>query len=111
MITWKDAATTILMGGVAVITYAKMKGWEWPLFSSWRISTLIIFLLGIGMCAVGTAAVDKGAWSMTAGILGGLSLVLLLIGLVTDSSLVFYLLAADILLLWASTTVRHFVAA
>jgi hypothetical protein len=71
----------------------------------------VIFLLGIGMCAVGAATVDKGMWTMAAGIFGSLALVLLLIGLVTDSSLVFYLLAADIALLWASTTIRHFIVA
>jgi hypothetical protein len=109
-LTWKDAATTVLAGGTGMLAYAKyqnLTGW----FTAPRLGVLTLGVVGIVMCATG-AVNDAGSTLKTAlSILGGLAAVLVLVGLITGSSVVFYALAADILALWLLTTMRHLTVA
>lgn len=109
---WRDAAATLATVAAMTITYARVKGYDWPLLGSWRMGTLAVLILGFGACiAAGTgAAPTKDGWTIAASILGGGAAVLGLIGLVAGSKLAFLLLAADIVLLWAVSTVHHLLA-
>ena len=110
-LTWRDAVATILTGGVALLTYAKLVGWSIPLLGSWRLSTLAVFALGIGTCiAAGSGGVPANdGWTTIATVLGICAAILLLIGLIFESKLVFILLAADVGMLWLVSTIHHVV--
>lgn len=111
-LSWKDAVATVLTVGVAILTYAKLMGWEVPLLGNWRLATLAIFILGMGTCiAIGSGggAPESNAWTITAGALGAVAMLLLVVGLIADSKVVFTLLAADIVALWAIATIHHLV--
>lgn len=66
------------------------------------------------MCIVGssrTTSSFKGPFVVLASALGGLALVLVIVGLVTGTNGPFVMLALDIEILWAATTLRHAVSA
>ena len=108
-LTWKDAAATTLVGVGGVITYARVKGFSWPLLTNWRMGSLALIVVGLAACIViGSGAVPaKNTWTTTATVLGGLSFALAIVGLITNSKVVFLVLAADIAALWLLTTVHH----
>jgi hypothetical protein len=107
-ITWKDAITTILAAGTGALAYAKYLGWQ-----SWvtapRLGIAVLAVVGIAMCALGAGnTITAGSpWSIILSAMGGLALVLVIAGLITGSSFVFYALTADILALWLLSTIRH----
>jgi hypothetical protein len=107
-LTWKDAATTVLAAGTGLLAYAKYQNWgSW--LSGARLGVLVLGVVGVLMCALGAGdPMPAGSvWSIGLSILGILALVLVAAGLITGSSLVFYALAANILVLWLLATLRH----
>lgn len=108
-LSWKDAVATILTGGVGLVMYAKLKGFDWPMLGSWRVATLVVFTLGIATCIAvsGDTIPAKNAWMTLASVLGGLAFVLLLIGLFMNSKLIFVALCVDIFILWVVSTLHH----
>jgi hypothetical protein len=108
-LTWKDAVATLLSGGAGIILYGKLKGYNWPLLSSWRLATLALLVIGLGACIIiGSGAVPaKNGWTTTASILGGLAFFLILTGLITGNKLFFFAVGLDIIALWAITTMHH----
>jgi hypothetical protein len=111
-LTWKDAAGTLLTACVVAIAVARVKGWELPLLTNWRLSVVTLFVLGIATCIIiGSGATpENNTWTIIASVLGGIAALLLVVGLIFDSQLVFIALAADIVTLWAITTLHHMVA-
>ncbi len=110
-LTWKDALSTVLAGGIIALLYAKVQGWTTWLTTP-RVGVLALGVLGIAMCASGSSNVQKGGPAvMLLSVLGGLTLVLILLGLITGSVLYFYALAGTMLALWVLSTVRHAVSA
>jgi hypothetical protein len=111
-LTWKDAVATVLTSGVVLIAYAKLVGWNVPLLGGWRLPTAAVFVLGLATCiAAGSGTLpSNNGWTITAGVLGGVAAVLLVAGLIMDSKVVFTLLAADIVALWAVSTIHHLVS-
>lgn len=107
-LSWKDAATTTLAAGAGLLAYAKYQNWQ-----SWltgpRLGVIVLGVIGIMMCALGAGEpMPSGSpWSIGLSIMGGLALVLIIAGLITGSKLVFFALAADILVLWFLATLRH----
>jgi EamA domain-containing membrane protein RarD len=93
--------------------YALSKGIPVPLVTGYRIATLVLAFVGIAMCAIGSGPgiTNGGTYSLVAGVLGGVSFVLILFGLVTGSKVAFLMLTITILLLWALATVRHILGA
>ena len=112
-LTWKDAVATVLVGAAVILTYAKVKGFDWPLLSSWRMGTLALLVIGLGTCIIVGAGVvpTKDSWTITATVLGGTAAALAILGLIMDSKVVFMALAADIVALWLLATVHHVTAA
>jgi hypothetical protein len=111
-LSWKDGVGTLLVGLAGIISYARIKGFDWPILNSWRLGTLALFIVGIASCIViGSGTVpEKNAWTITASVLGGVAGGLVLIGLITGSKWAFLALATDILLLWLLTTLDHLIA-
>lgn len=110
-LTWKDAVATLLVVGVGIVTYARLKGFDWPLLGSWRAGVLVLFGLGIATCIVaGSGSVpDKNAWTVAGSVLGGVAFALIIAGLIANSKMVFLALALDILALWLLTTMHHII--
>ena len=109
---WKDAAATVLTAGAIVVTYAKVKGFDWPLLGSWRMASAVLLVIGLGTCIlIGSDSIPaKNVWTTSASILGGLAFLLAVANLLFNNQVVFLTLASDIVILWAITTLHHLVA-
>jgi hypothetical protein len=107
-LTWKDMATTILAGLVATFSYFYIIGYNFPIITGYRGAILVLLGLGIGMCALSSAGAG-GPWIGAASILGVLSLILIVAGLIMGTKIIFLATAGVILLLWAIATLRHIV--
>lgn len=112
MLTIKDAIATILTGFTALFAYLTVDGFRFPMVTNYRIASLVLLIVGIGMCASfsNTQNTTNQTMMTLAGILGGAALILVIAGLITANKIVFILLAADIIVLWAITTLRHAIA-
>lgn len=110
-IGWKDAIATILTAGAAVITYAKLNGFNWPLLSSYRTASVVLMVFGIGACIAATWSNTplKDNWTTLASTLGVFALGLGLVNLIANSQILFVALAVDIIALWAIATFHHFI--
>jgi hypothetical protein len=109
-LTWRDGATTLLTAVVVGIYGAHTASWAVPFVEDARGATLLIGGIGLSMCIVGGGAATiaaKGTFCYVAGALGGVAMLLTVIGLVTGWSLALTLLAADTVLLWMVSTIRH----
>ena len=103
-LTRKDAAATGLTGLAALAFLAIHESWNVPLVGdSHRWAAAVIMALGIGACSVGAKRVD----SVLFGILGFAAFVFGVLALVTGSLTPLSLLVADMVVMWALTTLRH----
>ena len=103
----KDAAATVLTLLVVLVFLTTHEGWGvWLVGDSRRWTAGAIALLGIGTCGLGSPS--GGAATKLLATLGVLALVLAMLALVTGSLTPLSLLVADIVLLWAGSTLRHF---
>ena len=103
-LTRKDAMATGFTG-LAVLTFLAMhEGWNVPLVGdSHRWGAAVIMGLGIGACSVGAKRVNSALF----GVLGGAAFVFGLLALITGSLTPLSLLVADMVVMWALTTLRH----
>jgi hypothetical protein len=92
---------------LVVLTYATThEGWGVPLIGdSHRWAAGAIMLLGMATCGLGT--MTKGVATKLLAGLGVVALALAVLALVTGSLTPLSLLVADIVLLWAVSTLRH----
>jgi hypothetical protein len=111
-LSWKDATATLLAAAAVLVALAVTNAWGWPLLGNYRAGTVALTLLGVGMCASGTATA-KASWSdpfvIIASLLGVVALALIVAGLMYATQPLFVALAADILALWFVSTLRHLV--
>jgi hypothetical protein len=112
-LTWKDAVATVLVGSVAAITFAQVKGYDWPIMGNWRVASLAALVIGLGACIVveSGATPTKNAWTSTATVLGSSSVILALAGIIFGSKVAFYVLVADIVALWLVASTHHVITA
>jgi len=105
-LTRKDLSATLLTA-LVVLTYAAThEGWGVPLVGdSRRWATGVILLLGIAACGHGSKV--TGATMTLFALLGSLAAALAVLALWTGSLTPLSLLVADVVLLWALSTVRH----
>jgi len=109
-LTWKDGVTTLLAVAVAVVYQALASGWAVPVVGDARGASLVLGIVGLAMCIIGadaTAMTTRDRATVTASILGGAAAVLTIGALITGWPTLALLLAADILLLWIVSTLRH----
>jgi peptidoglycan/LPS O-acetylase OafA/YrhL len=108
-LTWKDAITTLLALLVIGFSYLMAIGYKIPLITSYRWATVVLLVLGIGMCASGSAASNnQSSWITFASVFGSLAMILILAGIITGSKMVFLALSGTIVVLWLVATLRHF---
>lgn len=105
-LTRKDALATVLTGLVVLAYLTTHEGWDvWLIGDSHRWAAAAITLLGAMTCGLGEA--DDCAQHKFAAFLGALALVLAVLALATGSLTPLSLLVADIVLLWALSTLGH----
>ncbi len=105
-LTRKDVDATVLTILVVVTFAVTHQGWGVPLVGdSRRWAAAAIMLLGMATCALGTHV--QGRMPILPAVLGTLALVLATLAVATGSLTPLSLLVADIVALWAVSTVRH----
>lgn len=111
VLTYKDAVATLATTAVITISYAKLKGYDWPLLGSWRTATLVLLALGFMTCIFIGSNINSitGVWMNIAAALGVVAILLAFLGLVFDNKTFFILLSANIVALWVLTTIHHIV--
>ena len=103
-LTRKDAVATSLVGLAVLAFLATHEAWNVPLIGdSHRWAAAVILVLGVGACATGARRVTSTLYSL----LGGAAFVLGVLALITGSLTPLSLLVADLVVMWALTTVRH----
>jgi hypothetical protein len=106
-LTFKDAITTILAILTTSFSYFVVTGYKFPLISGYRTATVVLLILGIGMCALSSTNNGKGLFIVTASALGILALILTVAILIFGTKQLFLALTGTILLLWLVATIRH----
>jgi hypothetical protein len=105
-LTRKDIDATVLTIVVVLTFAASHQGWDVPLVgASHRWAAAAIFLLGMLTCGLGTRV--PGRTPIVFPLLGTLALVLAGLAIATGSLTPLSLLVADIVALWALSTLRH----
>ena len=103
-LTRKDAVATGLTGLTVLAFLATHEAWNVPLVGdSHRWAAAVILVLGMGACSVGA----RRMYSTLFSILGGTAFALGVLAMVTGSLTALSFLVADIVVMWAITTVRH----
>ncbi len=109
-LSWKDGVTTVLAALTGYVYWASANGKSLPWTDHPRWMIIILAIIGFSMCALSTGAtVGQNMYTTTAGILGVVSFLLIVYGLVTGSATSAHYLAIAILALWAIATLRHVV--
>jgi hypothetical protein len=105
-LTRKDATATVLTILVVLVFMTTHEGWGVPLIGdSHRWAAGTITLLGILTCGQGRPGRSRTSW--LSAMLGTLAVVLAALALATGSLTPLSLLVADIVVLWAASTLRH----
>lgn len=102
----KDVAATALTALVVLTFLATHEGWNvWLVGGSHRWAAGVILALGMLTCGLGSPG--RGAATKLLATLGALALALAVLALATGSLTPLSFLAADIVVLWAVSTLRH----
>ena len=119
-LTYKDLIATTGVAAAMVVTYATLKGYNWPLVSSYKSATLAVLVLGIGVCILVGSNIDSltgttynpfaGGWMVAVTILGSVSLLLAIINAVANNKTLFVIFSGTVLGLWLLTTTHHLVS-
>jgi hypothetical protein len=105
-LTRKDLSATFLTALVVLTYVTTHEGWGVPLVgSSHRWATGAILLVGSATCGLGSKA--TGTTMALFALLGSLALALAVLALWTGDLTPLSLLVADIVALWALSTMRH----
>lgn len=109
-LTRRDAAATLFTVLAVLVFAAAHRGWGVPLVGdSNRWAAAAIGLLGLGACTQGSIDDERASRALTGllSALGVAALALVVLALVTGSETALRLLVADVVVLWAATTLRH----
>lgn len=108
-LTWKDLITTSLAGITIWFSYLVLIGYKFPIIVGYRWATLILLILGVGMCAFSSASGASGMFITIASGLGVLALILVVLGLIFGTKFLFISLLTVIIALWIVSTLRHLI--
>jgi hypothetical protein len=105
-LTRKDVTATLLTALAVLVFVATHEGWNvWLIGDSHRWAAGAITVVGILTCGQGTPAKDASTKFLA--FLGIAAFVLAVLAIATGSLTPLSLLVADIVLLWAFSTLRH----
>jgi uncharacterized membrane protein len=110
-LTWRDGVATLLAIGVIVVATAVVSEWGWPLLGSYRAGAAAVFVLGMGMCALGNRETPsvKDGYSRSMMLLGAVALGLGIWALIADTQGPFVAFAMTTVVMWAVSTTMHLV--
>lgn len=109
-LTWKDLTTTALVALTGLFSYLMVTGYKFPLISGYRWATLVLLVLGIGMCALSSATPGAGGtYTTIASGLGIVAFILIIAGFIFGTKTIFLATTGVIILLWAIATFRHLI--
>jgi len=109
----KDIYPTLFTAAAVYTGWLAHKGRDLPWHLSHRWVIVILLVAGLVACATGASASAMKTGSpltIILSVLGGLSILIAIIGLIKPSGAIVAWLAITILVLWTVTTVRHAVA-
>ena len=102
----KDVTAAVLTLSAVLVFVVNHEGWGiWLVGDSRKWAAGVITLLGAATCTLGSP--DKGSATKWLAMLGVLALVLAGVALATGSLTALSLLVADVVALWALSTIRH----
>ncbi len=107
-LSWKDLFTTAIAIVIGVVLVAKIREYNWAFIDSWRTA-----IAGVGILGLLVATVDEkdfthfNAWGFMEWTLTLVGIGLVVAGLIVASKVLFVILAADVLTLWAASIIRH----
>ena len=107
-LSWRDIATAALFVlGVAVV-FAKIYGFSWLILDSWNSAVAVLAVIGLGMVAINGFDLTNRSWrNMTEVAIGVVAGIMAVIGLVVESSFIFYSVATLMAIAWAISVVSH----
>lgn len=115
-LSWRDLVTTVMTAAVAGMYYFRTQNTQLPVIGeSFRWLFLVLGLLGLGICIVNGAGSQTNTmnwsnpWTAIAGIMGVISFILIIGGLITGSQTLLVGLVGTIALLWLVSTIHHVV--
>lgn len=109
-VSWKDLTNTALALFIAGFSYLMVTGYKFPLISGYRLATVVLLVLGIAMCALSSATPgDSGMYMKFASGLGILAFILIVVGFIFGTKIIFLATTGVIILLWAMATFRHLI--
>jgi hypothetical protein len=109
-LTWRDGLSSVLAVLVVGIVLALTQGWGWPLLGDYRAGVIALTVVGLLMIAAG-ASIRTASMAdpfLAAGALLGLAAAAMVVfGVILASQETFVILAAVIIALWITATLRH----
>ena len=110
--TSRDFVGTLLAAAAVLVGLAVINDWGWPLLADYRAGTIALAVIGVAMCGSGSDY-STVRWShplvLLASALGFAALALIVAGLIWATVEIFFWLAAVIIALWFTTTLRHLI--
>lgn len=105
MVSWRDIIATVLIAGAIAVAYVKFTQWDWRCSDNWKLSTLLVFTLGMGACAaIGAVSVPaRDVWTVLATALSVSAFTLMVGELIIGGRIIFFTLVWVILALWFVT--------
>lgn len=107
-LSWRDIATAgLFVLGVAVV-FAKIYDFSWLILDSWRSSVAVLAVIGLAMLAINGFDMTNRSWrNITEMILGAITGVMIVIGLIVSSPFIFYSVAVLSAVVWIISVVSH----
>lgn len=117
-LTFKDVFATAFVAIGALAAFSVTAGWSWPLMNGVRMGVIALGVAGLFACSVSgwadEVATRKNGWTdpfiVLGSIVGGGTLMIGLIALITDSALWLSLMVAAVIVLWLVTIIHRLAA-
>jgi hypothetical protein len=110
-ITWRDAITTLIVGGAVTLEYAYFHNWDWPLVSNmrWTIAGLAILSALALIIGYVNDKYSSGVWDLTAVFFGVIIAALTTFGMIYVVSDYVVLLMLTAMAVWFVSIIHHLV--
>ncbi|PJE65521.1 hypothetical protein COU91_01250 [Candidatus Saccharibacteria bacterium CG10_big_fil_rev_8_21_14_0_10_47_8] len=106
--SWKDLFTTAIAIVIGVVLVAKIRDYDWAFIGSWRTAVASTGFLGLLMATFDEEDFTHfNTWGAVEWTLALAGVGLVVAGLIVASEVLFVILAADVLILWVASVIRH----
>ncbi len=106
--SWRDFFSTIVAIVVVAALVAKLRSYDWAFLGSWKGAVGTLGVLGVLMLLFDEADFLRiNTWGAIEGILALAGIGFAVAGLIVASKILFVALAADMLVFWLISVLRH----